>query len=596
MEQGSREILSHKKENKMAWRLLLTIMMLFALESPALAQESRIDGATVTLDQSVHFITADGSDVVIEAGHYQVEAAQEWLRVIPGERRDALLLEAQSTQHEETIEESIALSFASDEDTHHLVLLMPGGKSLQAMGTVSGVRSRRALAPRRRVPQAQIRQQYRARQQQLASRRQQQLPASAKRSPRTSRTQTSPKQAPQRERQQLTLRRQQQLSIGAVRPLSPGAVRSQLTPEQALREKGVDIGGGPSRPRTNHYSGSAPGGPSGGQATPNTETLAFDYFECGQSGHRAVNAFLLAMASHAVYPIVSNGNDNEDWSKFKARMKNQFLGFGMTAFTPIQSSDSGTQVAVMSNDNCIIVVYRGSQSPTTVDGVKDWMVDFNVTPFPPLIPVNSQAFPPSWWPIGMVVSNGSYLALQSVYPAVRNAIEAQQSPSNSKNLFITGHSLGGGLAILTAYYLQGEDQIVTAGVYTFGGPKVGGLGFRNVYNSLSIPTYRWTFDLDPVTLLPPSLDDNLALGAVGVKLGLPRLISLLAYDKLPPVLSTFRHVGNRVRPQGNFGAECVHAITTYGEGIRRMLTTSQRNQLPTGWLQNPGVPVGDCLL
>ena len=554
------------------WFMISLCSLLCAL---LLATESRATTTdphtTINIDSPIHFLAADGSDVVVVPGTYQVEAAEEWLRLIPGERRDALLLDAQSTQHEETIEESIVLSFSNDEDTHHLVLLMPGGKGLQSMGSVSGVRSRRALSPRRRVSQAQIRQRYRARQRQLALRRQQQLPASAaRRSPRTGGT--------------------------------------QISPEQALRQGGLDLGGGPSRsPGANILKRRKPssgrsGRPSGGQAPPRAEILpAFDYFECGQSGHRAVNAFLLAMASHAVYPIVSNGNDNEDgnWRKFEARIQNQFLGFGMNAITLIQSSDSGTQVAVMSNDNCIIVVYRGSQSPMNLDGVKDWMVDFNVTPFPPLIPVNSQAFPPSWWPLGMVVSNGSYLALQSVYPAVRNAIEAQQSPSNSKNLFITGHSLGGGLAILTAYYLQGEDQIVTAGVYTFGGPKVGGLGFRNVYNSLNIPipTYRWRFDLDPVTLLPPtSLADNLALGAVGVKLGLPHLIALLAYDKLPPVLSTFRHVGNRMRPQGNFGAECVHAITTYGEGIRRRLTANQRNQLPTGWLQNPGVSVGDCLL
>jgi hypothetical protein len=513
----------------------------------------------VKFDKAIHFFAADGSDVVVAPGTYQVEAAEEWLRLIPGERRDALLLDAQSTQHEETIEESIALSFSGDEDTHHLVLLLPGGKSLQSIGSVSGVRSRRALSPRRRVSQAQIRQRYRARQQQLALRRQQQLPASAaRRSPRTGGT--------------------------------------KISPEQALRQGGLDLGGGPSRsPGTNILKRQKPssGRPSGGQVTPNTETPdSFDYFECGRPDHRAVNAFLLAMASHAVYPIVSNGSDNEsgDWSKFKVRMKNQFLGLGMSAITLIQDSGSGTQVAVMSNDHCIIVVYRGSQSPTNLDGVKDWMVDFNVTPFPPPFSVHPDAFPPSWWQPGVVVSNGSYLALQSVYPAVRKAIRDQQSPSRNKKLFMTGHSLGGGLAIMTAYQLRRADNIVTAGVYTFGGPKVGGIGFRSDYNGIGIPTYRWTFDLDPVPHFPPSVADQPALAAVGVKLGLPDDVPL------PPIPSTFRHVGNRVRPQGNFGAECVHAITVYGQGTRQTLTTSQRNQLPAEWLQNPGMPVGDCLL
>ena len=306
-----------------------------------------------------------------------------------------------------------------------------------------------------------------------------------------------------------------------------------------------------------------------------------------------MNAFLLAMASHAIYPIVSSGNDNEDgdWSKFTVRMKNQFLGLGMSAVTLIQDTGSGTQVVVMSNDDCIIVVYRGSQAPPNLEGIKDWMVDFNVTPFPPLIALNAQAFPPSWWQSGVVVSNGTYLALQSVYSDVLDAIQAQQgSSNNNKKVFITGHSLGGGLAIMTAYQLYRADSILAAGVYTFGGPKVGGIGFRNNYNSIGIPTYRWTFDLDPVSRMPPSFADQPALTAVGEKLGMP------GYIVFPPVPSTFRHVGTRVGPQGSFGERCVHAITTYGQGARQMLTTSQRNQLPAEWLQNPGVPVGECLL
>ena len=150
-------------------RAIIGIIFL-AIVNPIFAAETS-SPPTVKFDKAIHFFATDGSDVVVVPGTYQVEAAEEWLRLIPGERRDALLLDAQSTQHEETIEESIALSFSGDEDTHHLVLLLPGGKSLQSIGSVSGVRSRRALSPRTRASQAQIRQRYRARQQQLALRR-----------------------------------------------------------------------------------------------------------------------------------------------------------------------------------------------------------------------------------------------------------------------------------------------------------------------------------------------------------------------------------------------------------------------------------------
>jgi len=98
--------------------------------------------ATITLEKSVHFTTLDGSDVVVEPGTYTIEAADEWLRLISGERRDALLLEVIKTQHDENLKVANALSQSSAADEHRIVLLLPGGKRLEAIGSVSGVRSR----------------------------------------------------------------------------------------------------------------------------------------------------------------------------------------------------------------------------------------------------------------------------------------------------------------------------------------------------------------------------------------------------------------------------------------------------------------------
>ena len=47
---------------------------------------------TITLDQTMVFIGTEGSDVVADPGDYSLEAAQEWLQLIPRtERRDELL-------------------------------------------------------------------------------------------------------------------------------------------------------------------------------------------------------------------------------------------------------------------------------------------------------------------------------------------------------------------------------------------------------------------------------------------------------------------------------------------------------------------------
>jgi len=100
---------------------------------------------TITLDQPVHFTTAAGSDVVLDAGDYEVNAADEWLRVTPSEGQavDAVLLEAQVARHEEELKAPLGVSAQGESpDTHHLALLLPNGKRLEAVGSYSGIRSR----------------------------------------------------------------------------------------------------------------------------------------------------------------------------------------------------------------------------------------------------------------------------------------------------------------------------------------------------------------------------------------------------------------------------------------------------------------------
>ena len=62
--------------------------------------------------------------------------------MIPGERRDALLLEAHQTQHKEVLRVPKAVVQGGEGDEHRLVLLLPGGTGLEAIGSVSRVRSR----------------------------------------------------------------------------------------------------------------------------------------------------------------------------------------------------------------------------------------------------------------------------------------------------------------------------------------------------------------------------------------------------------------------------------------------------------------------
>jgi len=121
-----------------------TLLFFLSLGTPATYADT-----TITLEQPVHFTTAEGSDVILNAGTYTLEPAQEWIRVTPsdGQSVDALLLEALTGNHEESLTAPLALSAKGEEaDTHHLVVLLPGGKRLEAIGSYSGLRSRGTLS------------------------------------------------------------------------------------------------------------------------------------------------------------------------------------------------------------------------------------------------------------------------------------------------------------------------------------------------------------------------------------------------------------------------------------------------------------------
>ena len=128
---------------------ILSLLLAYALVNPMLTTLASVPDKTTTiaLNQAVHFVGTDGSVVVANSGDYLVEAAQEWLRLIPWtNRRDALLIEAQPETHDVKVEIPIAISTSGTEpeelDIHVIQFLNPDGTSLMATGSYSGIQSR----------------------------------------------------------------------------------------------------------------------------------------------------------------------------------------------------------------------------------------------------------------------------------------------------------------------------------------------------------------------------------------------------------------------------------------------------------------------
>jgi len=129
-------------------KMLFTFLVTLGLSSMVVpSQAALLDPlTTIELDAPVHFLAPDGSDLVVEAGTYAIEPAEEWIRLIAGERHDALLIEAKKGSHELDIEHAIAVSIPGKSegqaDNHYVLLLLPGGQTLEATGTYSGIRAR----------------------------------------------------------------------------------------------------------------------------------------------------------------------------------------------------------------------------------------------------------------------------------------------------------------------------------------------------------------------------------------------------------------------------------------------------------------------
>lgn len=156
------------------------------------------------------------------------------------------------------------------------------------------------------------------------------------------------------------------------------------------------------------------------------------------------------------------------------------------AYTEASLSDlhTDTQVLILELPHCIIVAFRGTSS------LEDFITDADF--FTTRINMNSDER----------VHLGFYKALKSVEMRLKNRLDEIIARRPGGPIIFTGHSLGGALAILAAFYLKHFFNI--GAVYTFGAPDVGNALFAKHYERLmGGATFALGNACDPVTWLPP---------------------------------------------------------------------------------------------
>ncbi len=196
------------------------------------------------------------------------------------------------------------------------------------------------------------------------------------------------------------------------------------------------------------------------------------------------NALFLAQAFNLAYYDSSEGaNRFRDELGLEARL----------------ISVSNTQVYVAQNDTAIVVAFRGSQAPTTLDGLKDWLLT-NANNYL-ILPEGQIGTDYAAAGVGARFHRGFMEAIHEIWEPLMAAVN-EAITSKDRPLWVTGHSLGGALALLAAWRFQ-RNFIAVHEVVTFGAPMIGNdAAARAFEQEFAGKIFRYVNFEDPVPLLP----------------------------------------------------------------------------------------------
>jgi hypothetical protein len=196
------------------------------------------------------------------------------------------------------------------------------------------------------------------------------------------------------------------------------------------------------------------------------------------------NAQFLAVASDLAYLPQAEGAE-----AFRTQ-----LGLEARLF-----SVGNTQAYIATNDDHIVLAFRGTESPGSIEGLKDWLLtdadDLLIQPQGDLGTDFAAAGVGARW------HEGFMKALADIWDPVMESVMAERK-KNDRPIWITGHSLGGALALLAAWRCK-RKFVPVHQVYTFGAPMVGNVETAEAIDrELTNRVFRYVNDHDPVPKLP----------------------------------------------------------------------------------------------
>ncbi|MEB3177690.1 MAG: lipase family protein [Nostocaceae cyanobacterium] len=230
-----------------------------------------------------------------------------------------------------------------------------------------------------------------------------------------------------------------------------------------------------------------------------SNNIYFDSFNNQATAYDSYNAYLLAVISEKTYRqekvarLGGKNETNEDWAK-RIKEEGKAWGFKRTYCF----NHKGSQAILLVDSEKMILGFRGSEERS------DWTNNMNR--------IKNKIFQET---LGILVHTGFYDYVLKIWQPYNDpkgrkegqgikAILLEEIQDKPKSLWLTGHSLGGAAAAVTAALCVLENvPIEIAGIYTFGQPRVGDTRFANWFNErFKDKTFRFVNHNDGVPKIP----------------------------------------------------------------------------------------------
>lgn len=169
--------------------------------------------------------------------------------------------------------------------------------------------------------------------------------------------------------------------------------------------------------------------------------------------------------------------------------------FKLTGFDSFQDPQTDTRALLGWRDGCLVLAFRGTASKTNaLTDVKAWKV--------PVLPARHHHGRRVKVHAGFHQAYSATDDRHGLLARIAEVVSGFTGGTEGLTMYLTGHSLGGALAVLAASDLGRAYPSASLVCYTYGSPKVGNSAFAAEFHELVPDSWSLVNDQDPVPRVP----------------------------------------------------------------------------------------------